>query len=212
MSRPAGLVTRKHLGPRKDIIQRRAPARPARTSPHRRVWPGTISSRYQPPPPKRVPPVGLGLGLLVCLIGLECKVFMVRISFDRSPSKLMMRSVRQLRCQPQQCSNAGRAILEKMPATRQPRHRHLEAIEQAVTDPSGKTRYSGQRAQPRPAPQTIIASKPEHSSSPSASISAVIGCAAAAATSLASPSPSRPTRSTAPRSTSFPSSLPPVRD
>ena len=88
---------------------------------------------------------GSALAFACSLIGLECKVFMVRISFDQKPFRKLMMQVWGANCvaSPSTETNAGRAILAKMPDT--PGSLGIaisEAIEQAVTDPSGKTRYS----------------------------------------------------------------------
>jgi tryptophan synthase beta chain len=88
---------------------------------------------------------GSALAFACRLIGLECKVFMVRISFDQKPFRKIMMQVWGARCiaSPSTETNAGRAILEKMPDT--PGSLGIaisEAIEAAVTDPTGKTRYS----------------------------------------------------------------------
>jgi tryptophan synthase beta chain len=88
---------------------------------------------------------GSALAFACRLIGLECKVFMVRISFDQKPFRKIMMQVWGARCiaSPSTETNAGRAILAKMPDT--PGSLGIaisEAIEAAVTDPTGKTRYS----------------------------------------------------------------------
>jgi tryptophan synthase beta chain len=88
---------------------------------------------------------GSALAFACSLIGLECKVFMVRISFDQKPFRKLMMQVWGGNCvaSPSNETNAGRAILEKMPDT--PGSLGIaisEAIEQAVSDPTGKTRYS----------------------------------------------------------------------
>lgn len=88
---------------------------------------------------------GSALAFACKLIGLECKVFMVRISFDQKPFRKHMMSVWGANCvaSPSNETNAGRNILEKMPDT--PGSLGIaisEAIEQAVTDPTGETRYS----------------------------------------------------------------------
>ena len=88
---------------------------------------------------------GSALAFACSLIGLECKVFMVRISFDQKPFRKLMMQVWGANCvaSPSNETNAGRAILEKIPDT--PGSLGIaisEAIEQAVTDPAGKTRYS----------------------------------------------------------------------
>jgi tryptophan synthase beta chain len=88
---------------------------------------------------------GSALSFACKLIGLECKVFMVRISFDQKPFRKHMMAVWGANCvaSPSSETNAGRKVLEEMPDT--PGSLGIaisEAIEQAVTDTSGKTRYS----------------------------------------------------------------------
>ena len=78
------------------------------------------------------------------LLGLECKVFMVRISFDQKPFRKIMMRVWGANCvaSPSHETHAGREILKKHPHT--PGSLGIaisEAIEEAVGDPSGKTRY-----------------------------------------------------------------------
>jgi len=88
---------------------------------------------------------GSALAFACSLVGLECKVFMVRISFDQKPYRKLMMQTWGANCvaSPSEETNAGRAILEKMPDT--PGSLGIaisEAIEAAVTDETGKTRYS----------------------------------------------------------------------
>ena len=88
---------------------------------------------------------GSALAFACQLVGLECKVFMVRISFDQKPFRKMMMQTWGANCvaSPSSETNAGRKILAEMPDT--PGSLGIaisEAIEQAVTDPSGQTRYS----------------------------------------------------------------------
>jgi tryptophan synthase beta chain len=88
---------------------------------------------------------GSALAFACQIIGLECKVFMVRISFDQKPFRKMMMQTWGANCvaSPSTETNAGRKILKEMPDT--PGSLGIaisEAIEQAVTDPTGKTRYS----------------------------------------------------------------------
>ncbi len=88
---------------------------------------------------------GSALSFACALLGLECKIFMVRISFDQKPFRKVMMQVWDGNCvaSPSRETNAGREILEKFPDT--PGSLGIaisEAIEQAVTDESGKTRYS----------------------------------------------------------------------
>ncbi len=88
---------------------------------------------------------GSALAFACKLVGLECKVFMVRISFDQKPFRKLMMQVWGAKCiaSPSTETNAGRNILAEMPDT--PGSLGIaisEAIEAAVTDPTGKTRYS----------------------------------------------------------------------
>jgi tryptophan synthase beta chain len=88
---------------------------------------------------------GSALAFACKLFGLECKVYMVRISFDQKPFRKLMMQVWGAKCiaSPSTETNAGRQILAKMPDT--PGSLGIaisEAIEAAVTDPSGQTRYS----------------------------------------------------------------------
>ena len=88
---------------------------------------------------------GSALAFACSLVGLECRVYMVRISFDQKPFRKLMMATWGANCvaSPSEETNAGRAILEKMPDT--PGSLGIaisEAIEAAVTDGTGKTRYS----------------------------------------------------------------------
>jgi len=88
---------------------------------------------------------GSALAFACSLVGLECKVFMVRISFDQKPFRRLMMETWGATCipSPSEETKAGRDILAEMPDT--PGSLGIaisEAIEAAVTDPAGKTRYS----------------------------------------------------------------------
>jgi tryptophan synthase beta chain len=88
---------------------------------------------------------GSALSFACKLIGLECKIFMVRISFDQKPFRKTMMEVWDGKCvaSPSNETNAGRKILAEMPDT--PGSLGIaisEAVEAAVTDPTGKTRYA----------------------------------------------------------------------
>jgi tryptophan synthase beta chain len=88
---------------------------------------------------------GSALAFACSLLGLECKVFMVRVSFDQKPFRKMMMNTWGANCvaSPSTETQAGRNILEQFPDT--PGSLGIaisEAIEQAVTDPTGETRYS----------------------------------------------------------------------
>ena len=88
---------------------------------------------------------GSALSFACSLIGLECKVFMVRISFDQKPFRKLMMQTWGGNCiaSPSEETEFGRKILSESPDT--PGSLGIaisEAIEAAVTDPSGETRYS----------------------------------------------------------------------
>jgi len=88
---------------------------------------------------------GCALAFACTLIGLECKVFMVRISFDQKPMRKQMMKVWGAECvaSPSSETKAGRDILSRMPDT--PGSLGIaisEAVEAAVADPTGQTRYS----------------------------------------------------------------------
>ncbi len=88
---------------------------------------------------------GSALSFACALMGLECKVFMVRISFDQKPFRKIMMETWGGTCipSPSDQTEAGRRILAKDPET--PGSLGIaisEAIEAAVTDPTGQTRYS----------------------------------------------------------------------
>ncbi|MCU0846275.1 MAG: TrpB-like pyridoxal phosphate-dependent enzyme [Spirochaetes bacterium] len=88
---------------------------------------------------------GSALSFACALLGLECKVYMVRISFDQKPFRKVMMETWGAKCIPSPSpeTKAGRDVLEKNPDT--PGSLGIaisEAIEEAVTDETGKTRYS----------------------------------------------------------------------
>jgi tryptophan synthase beta chain len=88
---------------------------------------------------------GSALAYACSLLGMECKVFMVRISFDQKPFRKLLMNTWGATCvaSPSSETQAGRNILAQMPDT--PGSLGIaisEAIEQAVSDPTGKTRYS----------------------------------------------------------------------
>ncbi|MBN2378122.1 MAG: TrpB-like pyridoxal phosphate-dependent enzyme [Sedimentisphaerales bacterium] len=88
---------------------------------------------------------GSALSFACALLGLECKVYMVRISFDQKPFRRLMMETWGGQClpSPSETTNAGREILKLHPET--PGSLGIaisEAIEAAVTDPKGETRYS----------------------------------------------------------------------
>lgn len=86
---------------------------------------------------------GSAMAFACKLIGIECKVFMVRISFDQKPFRKMMMETWGAECvaSPSTETQTGRKILEDDPDT--PGSLGIaisEALEQAVVDE--KTRYS----------------------------------------------------------------------
>lgn len=88
---------------------------------------------------------GSALAFACSLVGIECKVYMVRVSFDQKPFRKMLMAAYGANCiaSPSAETKAGQAILEKYPDT--PGSLGIaisEAIEAAVTDSSGTTRYS----------------------------------------------------------------------
>ena len=88
---------------------------------------------------------GSALSFACSQFGLECKVFMVRISFDQKPYRKAMMQAWGGKCvaSPSNETKAGQTALEKDPNT--PGSLGIaisEAIEEAVSDQSGETRYS----------------------------------------------------------------------
>ena len=88
---------------------------------------------------------GSALAFACTHFGIECKVFMVRISFDQKPYRKSMMATWGANCVPSPSmeTRAGKAALEKDPNT--PGSLGIaisEAIEAAVSDESGQTRYS----------------------------------------------------------------------
>lgn len=88
---------------------------------------------------------GSALAFACSQFGLECKVFMVRVSFDQKPYRKSMMTAWGANCvaSPSTETKAGRDILEKDPDT--PGSLGIaisEAVEAAVSDQSGQTRYS----------------------------------------------------------------------
>jgi tryptophan synthase beta chain len=87
---------------------------------------------------------GSALAFACALIGMDLKVFMVRISFDQKPFRKLMMQTWGAECvaSPSNETKAGREILEAYPDT--PGSLGIaisEAVEAAVTDESGSTKY-----------------------------------------------------------------------
>ena len=88
---------------------------------------------------------GSALAFACKLVGLECKIFMVRISYDQKPARRIMMQVWGATCvaSPSNETRFGREVLKKTPDT--PGSLGIaisEAIEEAVGDASKTTRYS----------------------------------------------------------------------
>lgn len=87
---------------------------------------------------------GSALAFACSQIGMECKVYMVRISFDQKPFRKTMMETWGATCipSPSRETQFGRLILSDTPDT--PGSLGIaisEAIEEAVSDSSGKTKY-----------------------------------------------------------------------
>jgi tryptophan synthase beta chain len=88
---------------------------------------------------------GSALAFACSQFGIECKVFMVRVSFDQKPYRKSMMEAWGAKCvaSPSPETKAGQDILAAHPDT--PGSLGIaisEAIEAAVSDTSGQTRYS----------------------------------------------------------------------
>jgi tryptophan synthase beta chain len=88
---------------------------------------------------------GSALAFACAQFGLQCKVYMVRVSFDQKPYRKSMMTAWGAQClaSPSTETKAGRDILDQYPDT--PGSLGIaisEAVEAAVSDTSGKTRYS----------------------------------------------------------------------
>ncbi|MEJ5357535.1 MAG: TrpB-like pyridoxal phosphate-dependent enzyme [Desulfobacterales bacterium] len=88
---------------------------------------------------------GSALAFACAQFGLECKVFMVRVSYDQKPYRKTMMQTWGASCVPSPSpeTRAGREILARDPDS--PGSLGIaisEAVEAAVSDPTGKTRYS----------------------------------------------------------------------
>ena len=159
---------------------------------------------------------GSALAFACALIGLECKVFMVRVSFDQKPFRKTMMQVWGAECvpSPSEETQAGRDILAVHPDS--PGSLGIaisEAIEATMADESGKTKYALGSVLPHVLlHQTIVGleAKKQMEKIGEKKVDVVIGCAGAAATSPAWLSPISMTRSTEHRSRSSPWSRTPV--
>jgi len=88
---------------------------------------------------------GSALSFACAQFGIECKVFMVRVSFDQKPYRKSMMEAWGGKCiaSPSTETKAGRDALERDPDTPGSLGISIsEAIEAAVSDETGNTRYS----------------------------------------------------------------------
>ncbi|MFO7707692.1 MAG: TrpB-like pyridoxal phosphate-dependent enzyme [Desulfobacterales bacterium] len=88
---------------------------------------------------------GSALAFACAQFGLECKVYMVRVSFDQKPYRKVMMQTWGANCVPSPSTEtkAGRDILAQHPDSSGSLGIAIsEAVESAVSDASGKTRYS----------------------------------------------------------------------
>ncbi len=88
---------------------------------------------------------GSSLSYACALLKMECKVYMVKVSFDQKPFRKMMMQTWGGTCvaSPSMETAAGRAVLAEFPDS--PGSLGIaisEAVEAAVTDPTGQTRYA----------------------------------------------------------------------
>ncbi len=88
---------------------------------------------------------GSSIAFACAQFGLACKVYMVRVSHDQKPFRKVMMRTWGAECVPSPSPEtaAGRAILAQDPAS--PGSLGIaisEAVEAAVTDPTGQTRYT----------------------------------------------------------------------
>jgi len=88
---------------------------------------------------------GSALSFACSQFGLECKVYMVRVSFDQKPYRKMMMETWGGRCVPSPSPETlvGREVLARVPETPGTLGIAIsEAVEEAVSDTTGKTRYA----------------------------------------------------------------------
>ncbi len=88
---------------------------------------------------------GSALAFACSLVGIECKVYMVRISYEQKPFRKFMMQTWGATCvpSPSTLTKAGRDVLDKDPDC--PGSLGIaisEAVEEAVLDKGGKTKYS----------------------------------------------------------------------
>ncbi len=125
---------------------------------------------------------GSSIAFACAQFGLECKIYMVRVSFDQKPFRKMMMRTWGGECvaSPSMETAAGRAILAQDKTS--PGSLGIaisEAVEAAVTDPTGRTRYTlGSVLNHVLLHQTIIGleAQKQMATAGETKIDAVIGC------------------------------------
>ncbi|MBW1644315.1 MAG: TrpB-like pyridoxal phosphate-dependent enzyme, partial [Deltaproteobacteria bacterium] len=88
---------------------------------------------------------GSALAFSCALFGLKCKVYMVKISYNQKPYRRMMMETWGANCvaSPSSETKAGQSILDQNPDSPGSLGMAIsEAIEAAVSDETGETRYS----------------------------------------------------------------------
>jgi tryptophan synthase beta chain len=88
---------------------------------------------------------GSALSFASQLVGLECKVYMVRCSYEQKPFRKIMMRVWGGECvsSPSSETRTGRDVLERTPDTSGSLGIAIsEAVEEAIADESGRTRYA----------------------------------------------------------------------
>jgi tryptophan synthase beta chain len=88
---------------------------------------------------------GSALSFASQLVGLECKVYMVRCSYEQKPFRKIMMRVWGGECvsSPSSETRTGRDVLERTPDTTGSLGIAIsEAVEEAIADESGRTRYA----------------------------------------------------------------------
>ena len=88
---------------------------------------------------------GSSIAFACAQFGLECKIYMVKVSFEQKPFRKMMMRTWGGHCvsSPSTETQAGREILAQDPGCGGSLGIAIsEAVEAAVTDPTGKTRYT----------------------------------------------------------------------
>ncbi len=126
---------------------------------------------------------GSALAFACKIVGLECKVYMVRISFDQKPYRKSMMKVWGAECisSPSNQTEAGRKVLAEFPDT--PGSLGIaisEAIEETINDTSGETKYALGSVLPHVClHQTIIGleAKKQLEKAGEKKVDVVIGCA-----------------------------------